>query len=114
MPHDRPTISTHVLDTVAGTPRSGVRVRLRHLTAGGDVPGESDVLGEAVTDEDGRILDLLGDARLERGTYRLEFELDPGGFFRALSLDIKVEDVDRSYHVPLLLAPFGLTTYRGS
>ncbi len=67
-----------------------------------------------MTDEDGRIRDLLGGGTLETGLYRLEFALDPDGFFAGLALDLRVDDAGRGYHVPLLLAPFGLTTYRGS
>ena len=53
-------------------------------------------------------------ARLEAGTYRLRFVLDDrSSFFAALAVDILVEDVGRSYHVPLLLSPFGLSTYLG-
>jgi hydroxyisourate hydrolase len=107
---DRPTVSTHVLDTATGSPRPGVRVRLRRPAGDGSAP----VVGEAVTDGDGRIRDLLGGGVLEAGAYRLEFALDPDGFFAAVALDLRVDDATRSYHVPLLLAPFGLTTYRGS
>jgi 5-hydroxyisourate hydrolase len=107
---DRPTISTHVLDTAAGRPRAGVRIRLRRPAGDASAP----IVGEGVTDEDGRIRDLLGGGTLETGAYQLEFALDPDGFFTGLALDIRVDDPSRSYHVPLLLAPFGLTTYRGS
>ena len=81
---------------------------------------------QALTDTDGRVADLL-DRPLTAGDYRLEFnlthELDdvaPGTppptdpFFRRLSVDLRVTDTSRSYHVPLLLAPFSMTTYRGS
>jgi 5-hydroxyisourate hydrolase len=107
---DQPTISTHVLDTAAGTPRAGIRVRLRRPVGDGSAP----IVGEGATDEDGRIRDLLGAGTLEPGAYRLEFALDPDGFFAGLTLDLRVLDASRSYHVPLLLAPFGLVTYRGS
>jgi 5-hydroxyisourate hydrolase len=108
--HDRPTFSTHVLDTGAGVPRAGVRVRLRGPAEDGSAP----IVGEGVTDGDGRIRDLLGGGALVPGAYRLEFALDPDGFFAALTLDLRIDDVTRSYHVPLLVAPFGLTTYRGT
>jgi hydroxyisourate hydrolase len=107
---DRPTVSTHVLDLAAGTPRPGIRVRLRRAGLEGGTP----IVGEGRTDGDGRIRDLLGGKRLEAGAYRLEFALDPDGFFTGLAIELRVDDADRSYHVPLLLAPFGLTTYRGS
>lgn len=110
MADDRPTISSHVLDTGAGMPRAGVHVRLRRLQEG----TADAILSEAVTDRDGRVRDLIGGGTLEVGAYRLEFDLDGGGFFTALAVDIRVEDATRDYHVPLLLAPYGLTTYRGS
>jgi 5-hydroxyisourate hydrolase len=115
----RPTISTHVLDTEAGTPAVGVHVSLYKL-------GEDDRpirLTQALTDDDGRVHDLL-DRPMSAGVYRLEFNLasphgptgegDDERFFRRLSLDLQVDDTSRSYHVPLLLAPFSMTTYRGS
>ena len=117
-----PTISTHVLDTEHGSPAVGVHVTLYKL-------GEDDRpirLTQALTDGDGRVADLLGRA-MSPGVYRLEFNLagrgplradasEPGGpgFFQRLSVDLRVEDTGRSYHVPLLLAPFSMTTYRGS
>ena len=48
------------------------------------------------------------------GRYRLAFDLGRGRFFEAVTVDVLVEDATRSHHVPLLLAPYGLTTYRGS
>ena len=119
MPEPRPTISTHVLDTGRGTPAAGIRVRLWRRPANGG-PTER-LVGEAMTDADGRIRDLLAGAPLETGQYRLEFDLEPtaggsgvGGFFTGLSVGLRVDDPGRSYHVPLLRAPFGLSTYRGS
>jgi 5-hydroxyisourate hydrolase len=106
----RPTISTHVLDTGSGEPAAGVPVRL--WRSGPD--GDEAVVGEAITDADGRIRDLLAGAPLVAGAYRLEFGLDEGGFFTGLSVDVRIDDPSRSYHVPLLRAPFGLSTYRGS
>jgi 5-hydroxyisourate hydrolase len=112
-----PTISTHILDSEAGAPGRAIHVILYKL-------GEDDRpirLTQALTDDDGRIRDLLG-RPMSPGVYRLEFNLagvrGPGTgddrFFRRMTLDVRVEDVARSYHVPLLLAPFSLTTYRGS
>ena len=106
---DRPMISTHVLDTASGTPRAGVRIRLRRPAGDGTAP----IVGEGLTDADGRIRNLLGGEALAEGAYRLEFAVG-GDFFTALTLDFQVGDATRSYHVPLLVAPFGLTTYRGS
>jgi 5-hydroxyisourate hydrolase len=118
----RPTISTHVLDTGSGRPAAGIHVTLSKL---GD-DGRPIRMTQALTDDDGRIRDLL-ERPLSAGTYRLEFSL--GGpatgegrdaverrerFFERVSLDLRVEDTARSYHVPLLLAPYAITSYRGS
>ena len=109
MGESRPTISTHVLDVERGHPAAGVAVRLVRLVAGAEV-----AVGGGTTDDDGRIADLLGGAALEAGGYRLTFAFGEGGFFRAMSVDFRVEDTSRSYHVPLIRAPFSLSTYRGS
>lgn len=109
MPHGQPTISTHVLDTAAGRPAAGIQVRCWRLD--GD---DAIAVGEGVTDDDGRIQDLLGDRELEAGRYRLAFDLGPGRYFEIATLEIRLDDASRGHHVPLLLSPYGLTTYRGS
>jgi 5-hydroxyisourate hydrolase len=110
MSHDRPTISTHVLDTGLGLPAVGVPVRLVVILD----DGAHKLVGEGVTDVDGRIGALT--EPLVTGTYRLTFELHEyrRGFFREVTLELAVDDVTRSYHVPLLIAPFAITSYRGS
>ena len=122
--HKIPTISTHVLDTERGLPAVGIHVTLYRIAD----DGRPFRLTQALTDADGRVADLL-DRPLTAGDYRLEFNLvqeaedaPPGGkavaatdpFFRRLTVDLRVTDTSRSYHVPLLLAPFSMTTYRGS
>ena len=110
MSHGAPTISTHILDNGVGLPATGIRVTLAWLDAGG---GLSPV-GEGRTDDDGRIAHLLH-GPLRSGRYELTFHLDDQGtFFRRVTLVVAVEDVSRSYHVPLLLAPFSVGSYRGS
>jgi 5-hydroxyisourate hydrolase len=106
-----PTISTHVLDTLTGQPATGVPVRLtRVLTDGAEVEA-----GAGTTDADGRIRTLLH-GELTAGDYRLRFDLTDvgGGFFTGVALDLHIDDAGRSHHVPLLLAPFAMTSYRGS
>jgi 5-hydroxyisourate hydrolase len=114
---DRPTISTHVLDTETGEPAAGVHVSLYKL-------GENDRLirlTQALTDRDGRVPDLL-ERPMSPGTYRLEFRLSGranpaasrGPFFERVSIDLRIDDTSRSYHVPLLVGSFSMTTYRGS
>ncbi len=109
-------LTTHILDTAHGCPAAGVRVRLYRRAL---------LLGEGTTNVDGRCPGLLGGASLERGTYRIEFAI--GDYFRArgvalpdppfldvVAIDFGVADVGGHYHVPLLVSPFGYSTYRGS
>jgi 5-hydroxyisourate hydrolase len=107
----RPTISTHVLDTERGVPAVGVRVTLYRLDVG-DTPIR---MTQALTDGDGRVRDLL-DRPLAAGDYRLEFDVahEDATFFTKLAVELRITDTARSYHVPLLLAPYSMTTYRGS
>jgi len=111
-------ITTHVLDTSKGRPAGGVPVVLEFRAA----ERSWKVVGRGHTDADGRVGNLLPtDSRLEPGTYRLTF--DAAAYFRAqniesfypeVSLVFAVRDVAQHYHVPLLLSPYGYTTYRGS
>lgn len=106
------TISTHVLDTDRGMPAVGVRVALYRLDVGGGKPIR---LAQALTDDDGRVRDLM-ERPLTVGEYRLEFDIDhgDGSFFTKVAVDVRVDDIERSYHVPMLLAPYSMTLYRGS
>jgi 5-hydroxyisourate hydrolase len=106
------TLSTHVLDAVSGLPATGVRVALDRRDSDGWQP-----LGEAVTDDDGRVRDLAPDG-LGAGVHRLVFATGAyfaatrqTGFYPEVSV---VTDPGRHYHVPLLLSPFAFSTYRGS
>ena len=107
-----PTISTHVLDTERGMPAAGVRVTLSRLGVGEGGPIR---MTQALTDGDGRVRDLL-ERPMQAGDYRLEFDVahEDGSFFTKIAIDLRIEDTTRSYHVPLLLAPYSMTTYRGS
>lgn len=113
-----PTISTHVLDLGRGEPATGVPVAIFRLSPA----GQPELLGEMTTDPDGRIADLLGGAELVAGDYQLVFDMaayadDHGAepvFFENLALGFRIDDVGRGYHVPLLLSPFGVSSYRGS
>lgn len=100
-------ITTHVLDTAKGRPAAGMRITL--------VRGE-ELLFDGVTDADGRAR-VLDPERVETGTYRITFDTgsyNAGGFFPEASIVFRIEDVKQHYHVPLLLSPFGYSTYRGS
>ncbi len=112
------TITTHVLDTSKGRPAGGIPVVLEFRTA----ERNWKVVGRGHTDADGRLKNLLPTgSRLELGTYRLTF--DAAAYFRAqniesfypeVSLVFAVRDAAQHYHIPLLLSPYGYTTYRGS
>ena len=102
-----PTISTHVLDTETGRPAADVDVTLFRRTETGE-----QLVGRSTTDSDGRIRHLLEGA-LDEGWYRIEFWI-AGPFFHLVQITFFVDDTTRSYHVPLLLSPYSLTTYRGS
>lgn len=111
----RPTISTHVLDLAAGAPAAGVAVALFRLSD----DGAPELLSELETDDDGRIADLLDGGELLEGDYQLAFDVggyagDPDAFFQSAAYALRVTDTGRAYHVPLLLSPYGMSTYRGS
>ena len=111
----RHTISTHVLDLASGDPAPDVDVALFRLAE----DGSPELVSELRTDADGRIRDLLDGAALAVADYQLAFDVggyadDPDAFFQSAAFALRVTDVDRSYHVPLLLSPYGMSTYRGS
>jgi 5-hydroxyisourate hydrolase len=101
-------ITTHVLDTAQGRPASGVPVRLEVRE-----PSGWTLVGQGATDADGRLRTLTQGA-VAAGTYRLVFDTRArSGFFPEITIAFTVED-GAHYHVPLLLSPFGYSTYRGS
>ena len=115
-------LSTHVLDTMHGTPAGGMGVRLYKTE------GDTATLVKAFTlNADGRNPDgpIYDNAALMVGTYRLVFDvatyfkargvvLPEPNFLNAVSLDFGVADVSQHYHVPLLVSPWSYSTYRGS
>ena len=111
------TISTHVLDTSIGRPAAGVTVQLQRQSGAASIG-----VSNAATDADGRVPALLPPSEpAEAGSYRLTF--DVGEYFRKrgiesfyarVSIDFVVRDTAAHYHVPLLLSPYGYSTYRGS
>ena len=111
-------ITTHVLDTSRGRPAAGVPVVLEKRTD----EGGWQKLGSGKTDADGRLRDLLSDEqKLGPGVYRLTFDAAAyfdaqgvAGFYPEVSVTFSVSDASQHYHVPLLLSPFGYSTYRGS
>jgi 5-hydroxyisourate hydrolase len=112
------TISTHVLDTARGTPAVGVFVVLERL----DDEGLPIAVGKGTTDANGRVSDLLtSGGELDAGVYRLRFATrdyfdasERETFFPEVAITFRVTRGPQHYHVPLLISPFGFTTYRGS
>jgi len=110
-------ITTHVLDTSRGRPAAGIPVSLDVDEGGGWRR-----LGQGITDADGRLRDLLPDgARPAAGVYRLTFDTGAyfaahrvDGFYPLVQITFRVTRPDEHHHVPLLLSPFGFSTYRGS
>ncbi len=111
-------ITTHVLDTARGRPAAGVRVVLERMEAGDAWVA----IGRGETDADGRVRTLMRDAgSAPPGVYRLTFEtrayFEAQGvrsFYPHVAVTFEVPDGEAHHHVPLLVSPFGYTTYRGS
>ena len=110
-------ISTHVLDTARGRPAAGVAVSLARKSGNGWTE-----LAAASTDAGGRVGNLLPQVKDPAGTYRLRFDVgayfaaqgaDAAPFYPYVEIVFQIRDVEH-YHVPLLVSPFGYTTYRGS
>jgi 5-hydroxyisourate hydrolase len=107
------TISTHVLDTSLGKPAVGVRVTLER---------DHSLIGSGVTDEDGRVRDLLqGGSSLGEGEYKLTFSIGDyfsaskrSTFYNQIVITFQIAGGAQHYHVPLLVSPYGYSTYRGS
>jgi 5-hydroxyisourate hydrolase len=103
------TLSTHILDTASGRPASGVDVVLEARSGGGWAE-----VARGSTDGDGRIGDLGSD--LHSGDHRVRFDTEDYGneFYPEISIIFRLDGGEEHYHIPLLLSPFGYTTYRGS
>jgi 5-hydroxyisourate hydrolase len=110
-------ITSHVLDTARGVPARKLRLVLTRQEAG----GSSTILAERETNDDGRVTDLIRPGTLVRGIYCLTFDTE--GYFEAsgqpvfypeVQIKFRVEQPAEHHHIPLLLSPFGYSTYRGS
>jgi 5-hydroxyisourate hydrolase len=108
-------LSTHVLDTSTGKPARGIAITLLRVEDSERTP-----VGAATTNADGRT-DAPIAAALEAGTYELVFEVAPyfkaqgvDAFYDAITIRFVAGERTEAYHVPLLLAPWGYSTYRGS
>ena len=112
------TISTHILDISRGAPASGVHVRLDLE----NLDESWSQLAEAWTDDDGRVKPFfLVETVLSAGNYRLVFDTDAyfsaagvESFYPQVCVSFRIDDSPQDYHVPLLLSPYGFSTYRGS
>ena|SRR5438132_7588272 len=111
-------ITTHILDLSLGLPGAGILVTLERKTHAAGWQA----IGEGITDIDGRLNDLLSvkEAFLP-GHYRLIYETGPyfllrnvECFFPQITVSFVIRDAQQHFHVPLLLSPFGYSTYRGS
>jgi 5-hydroxyisourate hydrolase len=107
------TISTHVLDTALGKPAQGVRITLKR---------DDSLIGSGVTDEDGRVRDLLqSGSTLAEGEYKLTFAVGDyfnsskrATFYNHIVVEFQIPAGTAHYHIPLLVSPYGYSTYRGS
>jgi 5-hydroxyisourate hydrolase len=107
------TLSTHVLDTALGLPGQGIPVRLER---------EGAAVASAVTDADGRVREFpAAGAPLGPGSYRLTFSVGEyfkragrQTFYTTIVVEFTITKDSEHYHIPLLLSPFGYSTYRGS
>lgn len=108
-------LTTHVLDTATGRPGAGLELTLVRLEDDGATR-----LGRFVTNRDGRCdAPLLQGAALVAGLYELTFHVagwrgDAPGFYDEIPIRFRVADPSAHHHVPLILSPFGYSTYRGS
>ncbi|QDU28282.1 5-hydroxyisourate hydrolase precursor [Anatilimnocola aggregata] len=110
-------ITTHILDVSRGKPAAGVAVRLELW----ENTGQWQLCGTGTTNDDGRVVNLLDRASMVQGRYRLTFdtgnyyaELQASTFYPQVTVEFIVTATSEHYHVPLLLSPFGYSTYRGS
>jgi 5-hydroxyisourate hydrolase len=115
-------ISCHVLDTALGKPAAGIEVHLECLAGSSpDDPNAWRTLGRAQTNADGRAVGLEATGTRELGRHRMTFETEAyfhrsgqAIFYPRVRVEFNVASPGDSYHVPLLLSPFGYSTYRGS
>ncbi len=109
-------LTTHVLDTALGRPAEGVTIVLEGLKSSG-----LKEIGRGVTNSDGRVKDIMGESNLTAGTYKMTFHTkdylaasDRKGFYPYVEVVFEVTNPEEHHHIPLLLSPFGYSTYRGS
>lgn len=109
-------ITTHVLDTALGKPGKNIPVTLYEQNG-----SEWREVASGTTDSDGRLKTLTEKAALKKGLYRLDFKAGEyllathrASFYDTVPIIFRIENPEQHFHVPLLLSPFGYSTYRGS
>ena len=109
-------LTTHILDTALGKPAANVSVRLERF-----VEGRAVMLADVATNDDGRVAGLIGEEDFVAGEYVLHFDTAAyfsatgrESFYPGVAVRFTVTDPTQHHHVPLLLSPFGYSTYRGS
>jgi len=112
-------ITTHILDTASGKPAAGVRIILSR-------PDDNEILTDTMTNADGRCdTPLLSGKELTPGRYRIDFHVGPYfatsktasddiSFLNVVPVEFGINNADAHYHIPLLISPYGYSTYRGS
>jgi 5-hydroxyisourate hydrolase len=113
-------ITVHILDTALGVAASGVPVLLSRLDHAGP-DAKVTQLAAGTTNADGRLLDLLAPGSLQSGVYQLRFDTSSyfardqrTAFYPSVSVVFEIRAANEHYHVPLLLSPYGYSTYRGT
>jgi 5-hydroxyisourate hydrolase len=110
-------ITTHVLDTAKGIPAENVPIQLESW-----INSEWQLLARGSTNADGRLTNLLEPGSLSKGNYRISFDVEKyfssqniqSFFYHVVRIEFEILNPEQHYHVPLLLSPFGYSTYRGS
>ena len=110
-------ITTHVLDIAKGSPAENVPIQLESW-----INSEWQLLGRGSPNADGRITNLLKQDLLAKGNYRISFDVEKyfisqniqRFFYPVVRIEFEILNPEQHYHVPLLLSPFGYSTYRGS
>lgn len=109
-------ISTHVLDLARGVGGRDVPVALSRRSS----EGQWSEVAKSRTDENGRVKSFIDRNKLPAGLYKLQFDLSgypdtqAKRFFPEVDLVFRVDDADAHYHVPIVVSPFGYSTYRGN
>lgn len=109
-------ITTHVLDTARGVPAAGIAITLSELA-----DNQWRTIGSGITNSDGRLPELSPTGPMPAGTYRMRFDTQDyleqqtgDAFYPYAEVVFRIDGDGQHYHIPLLLSPYGYSTYRGS